>query len=49
MLMFMLKNTKHVERMNAIIDKYMENHSLEDAIQLIDAYKNEFIQPKNKH
>ena len=42
-MMFLLKNPTQVAQMNLIIDKYLDNHSPEDAIRLIDAYKNEFI------
>ena len=41
-MMFLLKNPNDVALMNKIIDKYQENHSYEEATQLIDAYKNEF-------
>lgn len=48
-MMFLLKNPTQVAQMNAIVDKYIENHSAEETIKLIDAYKNEFIVNKNKH
>ena len=40
---FLLKNPTQVAQLNMVFDKYLENHSYEDATRLIDAYKKEFI------
>ncbi len=38
----LLKNPVQVAQMNMIFDKYQENHSYEEATQLLDAYRSEF-------
>lgn len=38
----LLKNPIQVTQLNMIFDKYQENHSYEEATQLLDAYRNEF-------
>lgn len=38
----LLKNPTQVAQLNMIFDKYQENHSYEEATQLLDAYRNEF-------
>ena len=41
-----MKYPEQVEQMNAIFDKFKENHSYEEATQLLDAYRNEFVAKK---
>lgn len=41
-MMFLAKNPEQVMQLNAIFEKYQEEHSYEEATRLIDAYRNEF-------
>ncbi len=41
-LQFLMKHPEEVEQLNAIFDKFQENHTYEEATQLLDAYKKEF-------
>lgn len=45
-MMFLLKNPQEVAQLNMIFDKYQKEHSYEEATQLIDAYKHEFLTKK---
>lgn len=45
-MMFLLKNPNEVAQLNMIFDKYQKEHSYEEATQLIDAYKHEFMTKK---
>lgn len=45
-MMFLLKNPVEVAQLNMIFDKYQQEHSYEEATQLIDAYKHEFMTKK---
>ncbi len=38
----LLKNPIQVAQLNMIFDKYQDDHSYEEATQLLDAYRNEF-------
>jgi len=45
-MLFLLKNPQEVAQLNMIFDKYQQEHSYEEATQLIDAYKHEFLSKK---
>lgn len=41
-MQFLMKHPEEVEQLNEIFDKFQENHSYEEATQLLEAYKKEF-------
>lgn len=41
-MQFLMKHPEEVEQLNKIFDKFQENHSYEEATQLMDAYRKEF-------
>ncbi len=45
-MMFLLKNPEEVAQLNKIFDKYQEEHSYEEASQLLEAYRHEFSAKK---
>ena len=45
-MLFLLKNPAEVEQLNNVFDKFQENHSYEEAVQLLDAYRHEFYVKK---
>lgn len=41
-MQFLMKYPQEVETLNAMFDKFQEEHSYEEAAQLLEAYKKEF-------
>mgnify|MGYP006872973123 CR=1 FL=1 len=42
-MQFLIKYPNEVEALNQMFDKFQDQHSYEEAVQLLDAYRKEFI------
>lgn len=45
-MQILAKNPAQVEQLNQIFEKFQENHTYEEATQLMDAYRQEFMVKK---
>ena len=43
---FLLKHPEQASQLNMSFEKFLENHTYEEATQLVDAYKHEFLAKK---